>query len=158
MTSPSPRLLFDVPFDVPPLALAEWMTDFRADDGEKWFRFRPGGKVEKTAAGHRIELEIPWIGRNVVNISLQSPTRWTGEAEISTHGGRLLFRNHIEESVEGVNGGSLLHVRIWVAPQSWGARAMLPFAVIWMRRRFRAGFLKMKRELEAERVRGTSPT
>jgi hypothetical protein len=156
-----PQIAFDVRYAAPTSFVGAWLTDYRTDDGEKFFDFGPRWKVERTVSGYRLEGMMPWVGRNVTNVEMLDPTHWTAEAEVTDRRNRTLFRNHIDESLVPEGGGTLQHVKFWIEPQTYRAKFMAIFMTGVMRRRFKRGFERMRVLIEnefAEKSRaGSSP-
>jgi hypothetical protein len=143
-------MTFEVRYAAPPAFVSAWLTDYRPDDGKRWFDFEKEGSVVRTAGGFRLEGPFPWLGRSTTDVTLDSATHWSADVTIVNSRGRPLYGNHTDEILEPDGNGTRQTVRIWVRPESLGARLISPFMVFTMRRRLARGFQRMKIEIESE--------
>jgi hypothetical protein len=150
MPDSPPKATFENRYSAPPDFVAKWMTDYRPDDGRRWFDFNEEGKIERTSTGYHIEGEVPRMGRNVVDVTLGDAAHWSADGKMFNKKGRHILSNHIEESVEPEGSGTLHRVRIWMAPQTLGAKFMLLFGGRMMRKGLQTGFTRMKSAIEQE--------
>ena len=146
-------------FDVPPDYAAKWLTDFRADDGQRYF----GNKntVTITRKGNEIHNEGPhpmgWAKGVAI---IDSPTSWHATTEFSkAKGSPPTGTGAVKETVRPDGSGTLHRAEITFEPSGIGMKVM--FALMgrsMMDKSLKAGFAKMKEEIEASFKAGKPPT
>ena len=159
MPDKPPTTVLENRFAVPPAFAATWLTDFQPDDGKKWFQFDELASVSRTGSTFHVEGNIPRMGRNVNDITIDSPTTWHSDGRMMNKRGKVMSINHLEESVEPDGNGTVHRVRMWMGPQGFFARFMFALARGSMIRSLNSGFARMKTAMEAEYAAssGTGP-
>ena len=144
-------------FRAPPAYVAAWLTDFREDDGPRYFGMPGPSRIRREGDLILTEAPLP-IGSTRGRLTLESPTRWSAESEILDRRGRVLVRSRLLETVAPEGAGSRHTVRVTLTPESLRGRLMLPFMKAMMRRTLRRGFAAVRRELDAAFRAGRAPT
>jgi hypothetical protein len=155
MVDRPPGAVIENHFAVPVPFAAAWLTDFRPDDGQKWFGLNEQAKVDQTPSGFHIEGVLPF-GRNVNDILLESPTHWTAQGRMENKRGKVIALTRLDERVTPEGPGTLHRVQMWIEPQGLGARIMFAFARRSMRKGLNRAFSKMKFAMEQESAQATS--
>jgi hypothetical protein len=147
-------------FDVPPDYAAKWLTDFRPDDGQRWFEHK-GAAAAVTRKGNEIWQEGPhpmgWAKGVVV---IDSPTAWHATTEFfKTKGGPSTGRGTVKETVRAEGKGTVHRAEITFDPLTLGMKLMFPImGKAMMDKSLKAGFARMKQDMEASYKAGKPPT
>lgn len=155
-----PTVVFENRFDVPPDYAAKWLTDFRPDDGQRWYDFK-GGPPTLTRKGNEVHTDGPHVmGWATGVVTLDSPTQWHAKTDFfKSKGGPLVGRGAVRETVRADGKGTLHRAEVDFEPLGFGTKLM--FALIgrsMMTKSLKAGFAKMKQEMEAQHKAGKPPT
>lgn len=144
----------EVHFAVPPSFAASWLTDFRPDDGKRWFDFRDEATVSRTSTGFRIETTMS-IGRSSNEVTIESPTHWTSRGQFFNRKGKPFHVTRLDETVAPDNGGTRHRLQMWVTPQTVRARISLLYGRRFAVQSLREGFSRMKEAMEREYSQST---
>ena len=153
------KVVFENRFDVPPEYAAKWLTDIRPDDGQRFFQGPPG--VAVTRKGNEIHTEGPHtLGWARGQIVVDSPTAWHATTEMMrAKGTPVQLRGRIQEHVRPEGTGTYHRAEVDVEAMTLMAKLMMAVAgKRMMERDLKAGFAKVKQEMEAEFRAGKPPT
>jgi hypothetical protein len=142
-------------FEVPPDYARDWLTDFRADDSERFFGAARPTKVQRKGNEIVREVEEPW-GTNKSWITIESPTRWVARGEVHKRG-KVIARGGVVETVRADGKGTLHRAEIDFEPQVFLMKLMMPLMKGKMMGDLRKGFAQMKTAMEAEYNAGKPP-
>lgn len=152
-------VVFENRYDVPPDYAAKWLTDFRPDDGQRYF----GNKatVNITRKGNETWNEGPHVMGWAKGVAtLDSPTSWHAKNEFSkTKGSPVFMRASVKENVRAEGKGTLHHTEVTVDPLTFGMKLMFGLmGKAMMTKSLKAGFVKIKEDMEASFKAGKAPT
>jgi uncharacterized protein YndB with AHSA1/START domain len=152
----SRTLEFENRFKAPAKYVHEWLTDFRPDDGERWFGDAGKNKVERQGNAITIEGSTP-IGPFRTVVTVESVHRWTAQGEI-LRGGKPAMRTRVVETLHEEGDATVHRVQLTVEPLTLLMRLMGPIAAPMMRSRLAKGFRKMEAEVERAHKASQPPT
>ena len=153
------RVTVENRFDAPPDFVRDWLTDFRPDDGQRWFEFK--APVQVTRKGNEFHTEGPHpVGYAKGVVVIDSPTAWHATNQFSkTRGGPVIGVGQVRETVRAEGQGTLHRAEITFEPKTLGLKVM--FGLMgrsMMDKSMTKGFAKIKQEMEAQYKAGKPPT
>lgn len=153
-----PGFKVDSRFDVPPEYARDWLTDYRPDDGQRYFGDK-GPPAKVTRKGNEIVRtnESPPLGFQTATVLVESPTRWTATGDFKK-GGKQTATFRIVETVQAQGKGTAHHVEGMMDGKTFGMRIMLPLMMPMMTKGLREAFAQMKTDMEASHKAGKPPT
>jgi hypothetical protein len=150
---------FDNRYNVPPDYAAKWLTDFRADDPQRFFGRDQPHKVQRKGANEiYTEGTIPGFADQKGTVILDSPTAWHANSDFFK-AGKLVAKGGVKETVRAEGQGTLHHVEVWSEPLSLGMKIMMPLmGRSMMQKSIGQAFVKIKEQIEADYKAGKPPT
>lgn len=152
-----PYMVLESRFEAPPEYVAQWLTDFRPDDG-RWFGRDGALEVHKEGRQTRIEGPHP-MGWQKGVLTVETATRWSARTEMLTaKGGSVKAVGHVVETVRPEGSGTLHRADLSMDGKTFGMRLMSTLMKPMVKRELKQGFAKMKAEMEAAYKAGKPPT
>lgn len=152
------KVTFDNKYDVPPDYAAKWLTDFRSDDGQRFFGHEGPSKVTRKGDAFHTEGTIPGFADQKGVAVIDSPTSWHADSEFFKRG-KLVGRGSVKEHVRPDGRGTVHHVEVTSEPLSLMMKLMMPLmGKGMMQKSLGQAFVSIKAQMEADYKAGKPPT